>query len=237
MREDGRKVVHRDSWLSPALPLARISIASVVGHDCLLPPCSGAVLGGAPILTSDFGARKYTVDGPLPGAQPDLKGGDGVVDEPKDAGDEQRNADRGCASCPLALLDRRHARSLAPRAQRLTGAAHRYHPAMPPNDDIEALRAELRRLWRATRPGRWEAVEVSAAARADLYRVAPDGSRWIVAMPNRIEDARLMAAMREAVPRLFRALDQARGAVPVLGEVREDGRVTWRGRAPDVHPA
>ena len=30
-----------------------------------------------------------------------------------------------------------------------------------------------------------------------------DGSRWIVAMPNRGEDAQLMAAARDALPGLF----------------------------------
>jgi hypothetical protein len=109
---------------------------------------------------------------------------------------------------------------------------------VPSEDDpLDRLRADLRRLYVAAtagRGGRWEAVHVGGADQVHLYGVAADGGRWLIALPNRLADARLMAAARNALPLLFRALDDARTAraVPILGTVGPDGAIRWRDSAP-----
>jgi hypothetical protein len=51
-------------------------------------------------------------------------------------------------------------------------------------------------------------------------------------MPNRAADALVMAAARNAVPRLFAEIDRLRAGVPVLGDVGDGGAVTWHGAPP-----
>lgn len=93
---------------------------------------------------------------------------------------------------------------------------------MPPDDNLDALRTELRRRWRAAAPGRWEAP-MSPTQRTFLVAVGADGGHRTLATFERAADAELAAAIRAAVPVLFAELDRLRAAsrgVPVLGEVR-----------------
>lgn len=109
----------------------------------------------------------------------------------------------------------------------------RRYPCAVATDDIEQLRAELRQLWRASRSGRWRAAIVpGTCGQVHLTASSPGGSEWLLALPNRLEDARLAAAAVNALPVLFAALDRLTRGVPVLGDVVEGGRVVWRGSAP-----
>ena len=58
-----------------------------------------------------------------------------------------------------------------------------------PYDDIDDLRAELRRLWLAATQGRWTA-DILSTGQNHLFAVKPDGGMGLRAMPNRGEDAR-----------------------------------------------
>ena len=92
---------------------------------------------------------------------------------------------------------------------------------MPRPTPISASeRAELRRLFLAASPGAWEA-RVLSVGQAHVYAVREDGSRWLLAMPNKGPDAELMAAARNALPRLFAEIDElrARRAIRVVGTV------------------
>jgi NADPH-dependent ferric siderophore reductase len=92
-------------------------------------------------------------------------------------------------------------------------------PKPAPISDAE--RAELRRLYLAARGGRWEA-HVLPGDQIHLVAVQPSGGYWLLAMPNKAPDAQLMAAARNALPRLFAEIDELcaqRRGVPVLGEV------------------
>lgn len=89
-----------------------------------------------------------------------------------------------------------------------------------PADPLEELRADLRALYRAAPCARWEAR--IDGDHVHLYRVAADGGRWLVAMPNRAADARLAAGAVNAVPLLFAEIDRLRASsrgVPILGTV------------------
>ena len=106
-----------------------------------------------------------------------------------------------------------------------------------PDDDLEELRAELRRLWAAATPGRWEAVILAGQGQNHLYAVTPKGSRWLLAFPNTAADARLMAAAKNALPRLFAEIDRRSAGLPVLGKVGDGGRITWHGAPPAASAA
>jgi hypothetical protein len=101
-----------------------------------------------------------------------------------------------------------------------------------PSDDLAALRAELRRLYLAAGCVRWEAHDV-VGGHVHLYAIDAAGRAWLVAMPNKLADAQLAAAARNALPLLFAEIDRlrARLGVPVLGDVVDGGRVVWRSRA------
>ena len=101
---------------------------------------------------------------------------------------------------------------------------------MRDDDDLDQLRAELRLLWAAATQGRWEAVILAGQGQNHLYAVTREGGRWLLAFPNKAADARLMAAAKNALPRLFREIDRRSAGLPVLGKVGEGGRITWTGR-------
>lgn len=91
---------------------------------------------------------------------------------------------------------------------------------MDPINDQE--RAELRRLYLAARRGTWEARK---ADQPHVYAVERHGdgteTRYVVASCGRAPEAHLIAAARNALPRLFAELDEARRprGLPILGEV------------------
>jgi hypothetical protein len=108
-------------------------------------------------------------------------------------------------------------------------------PAVTP-DEVDRLRTDLRALYVAAHHGPWKA-SVPAGAWGQVHLVAGDGR--VLAMPNRLVDAQLMAAARNALPHLFREIDRVRTellgrmpAIPVLGEIGDGGRVAWRGEPP-----
>jgi hypothetical protein len=102
---------------------------------------------------------------------------------------------------------------------------------MPRPDDLEQLRSQLRRVWRRAHAGPWEAARVEQSSEVRLYAAGDGGGQWLIACPNRLEDAQLAAAAVNALPRLWQEIDRLRAGVPVLGVV-EDGRVAWTVRAP-----
>jgi hypothetical protein len=101
-----------------------------------------------------------------------------------------------------------------------------------PADPLDVLRVELRRLYREARGGRWVAPRLASGAAPLVADTGVDRTR--LATFEREADARLAAAARNALPALFRAIDDARAArsVPVLGNVLPGGAVAWRGPAP-----
>lgn len=93
-----------------------------------------------------------------------------------------------------------------------------------PTPITDAERAELRRLFLAASQGTWEA-NVLAVGQAHVYALRADGTRWLLAMPNKGPDAELMVAARNALPRLFAEIDELRRraaprrTIPILGSV------------------
>lgn len=89
----------------------------------------------------------------------------------------------------------------------------------------DAERALLRRLYLAGTPGPWRAYRVGASGESRVVQDLGDDRELIVALPNRLEDAELMAAARNALPRLFAEIDELRArarprrTIPILGTV------------------
>ncbi len=107
---------------------------------------------------------------------------------------------------------------------------------MPHDDDIDRLRADLRRLWRAAPGGTWAAPGTQALPSA-VVSIGPDGrTGYLGAFFYGEAVAQLAAAAGNALPVLFAEIDRLRGAraVPVVGTVGEGGVVTWRGTPPAV---
>jgi hypothetical protein len=109
---------------------------------------------------------------------------------------------------------------------------------MPADPAIDKLRIELRRLFLAASRGKWVATAL-ADGECRVDALEPRGGRCLVAKPVIYADAKLTAAMHEALPVLFRALDEARSAwsVPVLGAISDGGRVAWTGSVPPPPPS
>lgn len=92
--------------------------------------------------------------------------------------------------------------------------------ALPPLTREE--RDELRRLYLAARRGTWEAERPDQPYVFAVER-RPDGTetRFVVASCGRSVDARLVAAARNALPRLFAEIDEGRRpkTLQILGTV------------------
>lgn len=95
-------------------------------------------------------------------------------------------------------------------------------------NDAELLRRGLSAAFGAALPGHWEAVDLGAEGHSYVCRVASEGSGWPVTNANKLEDARVMAAGRNAIGRLFAALDAESTGARIVGDVLEAGPVTWR---------
>lgn len=102
---------------------------------------------------------------------------------------------------------------------------------MSDDKNLDELREELRELYLAAPGGTWTAPHDQALP-GGVVAIGADGSRtYLGAFFYGERASSLAAAARNALPRLFAQIDRLRAGVPVVGDVVECGRVTWR-RAP-----